>query len=306
MTTVDKLRVSVLIVYTIIFLLCFVSMGIALYYLSALPLDTFETSGVFIGILCVSLVLLTHSVWGCHRAKDVKNLTSKRKLARGVFFISSALLLGGFIAFTVQTQRVYNTIVSIEDKPLGYWVSHRDSPEEIMLYNFAVEFDTMWLAGGCSGNACVSADCSGDPVDLTPLTCDDRSMEVQFEDWSSHYTGTADSLRTCIAFMTERMGIPDFPSPTWCESRLYLLDSCKNVNLLISYVTMVLCILIILATPLVLMHMRLLYRLIKNDQLTGVDWLIYRSQFNQSGWFSEDESHTQTPPIARKPTIAPI
>lgn len=298
MTPLTKVRTFVMILFGLIFFSSFVTAGISMYYLSALALDSFQTSAVFVGILTTSMVLLIHSVWGCHRSKDMRRpmIHSRGKLATILFFALSGLLLAAFISWTVSTRSTYLTIVGIQSAPFGYWDANPGKESE-MLFNFASEFDAMWQAGDCSGKDCVYPDCQGDPVELTSLYCTDLSMQIQFRSWASHYTGTANLLRTCIQLVFTIMNNPEFPTPTWCQSRTFLMNHSRDINDLMFYFTLVQCVLILLSLPAVLLNMRMVAKL-NIDQLGGLDWLLHRAQLDSTRWFHSDDDTASQPRVS--------
>ena len=306
-TKLDITRQMSLGVNTMIYLMCFLIAGLSLYYLSAIALDSFQTSSVFLGTLISALILLVISVWGCHRAKDVRSQTfaGRRRFPTLLFFSMTFVCFAAFIFWTDAAWSAYAQIRDIESQPIGYWY---DNPgkEERVLFNFATEFNEMWIAGGCSGNDCVTDGCPGDcfslsacpdPIELTPLVCTDDSMQHQFSNWIGQYTGTALVFQKCVALVYDIMDIPGFPSATWCESRTYLMNTAKHANLLMFYFTLIQSIMIFVGVGVVVMYMWMVRDLLKTDQLNGIDWLIYRSQFDASRWFSEDSGRKTPEPV---------
>ncbi len=180
-----RLEYILLMLFGCIFGCCFVDIGICLYYLSALALDSFQTSSIFSGILLTATVVIICSVWGCHRTKEARKLLpqkSKANTISQVFFLSVYfILLVIFVILTAGTHQVFSTLSTIESEPFGYWDDDHPGKEKNMLMNFAMEFNDMWIAGACSGNQCIYPNCTGEPVALTPLACKDRSMQFQFD-----------------------------------------------------------------------------------------------------------------------------
>jgi hypothetical protein len=282
-----------LIMYGLIFTCCFVDIAICLYYLSALALDSFQTSSVFTGILLTATVVIICSIWGCHRAREARRLLpqrSRRNIISQIFFLSVYfVILIIFVVLTAGTHEVYAILQSIVSTPFGYWDSH-PGPEQDLLMNFALEFNDMWVAGGCQGNTCLFPGCFGDPVNLTPLTCTDRSMEIQFDDWMSTYSGTADQLRTCISYVgsiMEEQGVVDFPTPTWCECRLMFIDSARLANLIMWIFLVVQCVLVGLTIPVVLIHTKYVR---KSKPISRTDWFGDRTCLQELDWREPTQS----------------
>jgi hypothetical protein len=227
----EILRSCLMTVYTLLFIACFVSIAMSLYYLSALALDSFQTSGVFAGILISSFFLLVSSVWGCSRTKAVQS--HSQTVSRVSFTVMFLGLLACFVAWCVSTRQSYDLITETVSQPLDYWATHLGK-ESKLLYNFAVEFEEMWSAGQCEGNECVYSDCSGDPVVITtPLTCADEGMLAQFNFFITSYKGTADELRDCISIVNDiknKTDNPSVPTVTWCQSREMFITSARSVN----------------------------------------------------------------------------
>jgi hypothetical protein len=248
-------RHALMTIYVVIFMGCFFAIGVCLYYLSALALDSFQTSAVFSAILVTSSVLLVSSVWGCHRTKDVRS--HRNQANNRIFLIVFALFLGALITFDVLTRQNYELLREIESEPLGYWDLHRGE-ESDLLYNFALEFDDMWEAGGCSGNNCTDPQCSGNPVNTTPLVCDDEGMQAQFQSFIDSYDGTADELRDCVDLVTSIMetetSIETFPVVTWCEARSSIIESARKSNLAMFCIVMVQSIMVFFSIPLMFVY----------------------------------------------------
>ena len=289
-------------VYVIIFVGCFFAIGVCLYYLSALALDSFQTSAVFSAILVTSSFLLVSSVWGCHRTKDVRS--HRKETINKLFIVAFVLFLGALITFDVITRQNYDLLTEIESEPLGYWDLHR-GPESDLLYNFALEFNDMWEAGGCKGNDCVDVNCSGNPVNTTALVCDDEGMQAQFESFIDAYDGTADDLRDCIDLVSSIMetdtSIQTFPTVTWCESRSSILESAKLSNLTMFCLLLVQSTLVFFSIPLMYMYVE---RWRKERPTPSANPFLY-SSMSDSRWLrsirSDDELKKNSQITANNP-----
>lgn len=274
-----RLEYTILVLYGLIFICCFVDIGICLYYLSALSLDSFQTSSVFSGILLAATCVIICTVWGCHRAKDARKLLPQKSktntFSQILFLCVFFAILIIFVILTAGTHQIYNTLVTIESKPFGYWDDH-PGKEQDMLMNFAIEFNDMWVDGGCSGNECVYSNCTGDPVSLTPITCKDASMQIQFVDWTEAYDGSADELRTCISVVGEIMeesGIENYPTPTWCECRMYFIDSARKANEVMFIFLIIQSVLVAVSIPLAILHTKYVRR---SKPISRNDWFADR------------------------------
>ena len=281
-------RKALLSMYTFIFITCFVEIAVCLYYLSALALDSFDTSAVFAGILVTSAVLMVSSVWGCHRTKYIRSHSSK--FVRRSFVLFFAVLFGIFVAWTVLTRRTYDLIAEIESEPLSYWDSNRGQ-EAKLLYNFALEFEDMWESGNCTGNTCAYSDCRGSPVVATPLECSDRGMLAQFNAFIGAYSDTADELRDCVnvvvRVLNTTIAATDFPVLTWCQARLPVLDSARICNGVMFWLVLFQSVCILCSIPVMWHYGRLVLR-DKGGSLR--DRFFYRSSLTDSKWFRSQPS----------------
>lgn len=275
-----RLEYALLIIYGCIFCCCFVDIAICLYYLSALSLDSFQTSSVFSGILLTATGVIICSIWGCHRTKDARKLLpqrSKQNTFSQIFFLSVFfVILIIFVILTAGTHEVYSTLAEIESEPWGYWDDH-PGDEQDMLMNFAIEFNDMWVDGGCSGNECSYNNCTGDPIVMTALKCIDVSMEIQFADWIGTYSGGADGLRTCIRVVDQVMieaDIQNYPTPTWCQCRAYFIDSAREANETMFIFLIIQCALVATTIPLVLIHTKYVR---KSKPVSRIDWFSERA-----------------------------
>lgn len=288
-------RCCLLGLYTLLFIACFGNVGLSLYYLSALALDSFQTSAVFSGILVTGLVLLVSSVWGCHRTKDVRS--HSKPFARSAFTTLFVGLFVCFVTWTIYTRRTYDLLTCTMSQPLNYWATHLGQ-ESKLLYNFAVEFEDMWTAGECSGNDCMYPDCRGDPNVLTrPLSCHDLGMTAQFNYFIQSYDGTADELRDCINIVEDirsKTGDTDLPTVTWCQSRELFLQSARTSNAAMFGLTLAQSICILLSVGLMYHYMYLVRRDCP-DMHKRISWWRVRPRMSDSKWLqslrSEDEDH---------------
>jgi hypothetical protein len=281
-----------MVIYTVLFIACFGNVGLSLYYLSALALDSFQTSAVFSGILVTGLVLLVSSVWGCHRTKDVRshNKTSTRTAFTSLFLG----LFACFIAWTVYTRRTYELLTGTMAQPLNYWATHLGA-ESKLLYNFAIEFEEMWSAGQCVGNNCVFDDCRGDPVMTDPLECVDDGMQSQFQYFINNYYGSADELRACVSLVEEiknKTGDVGLPTVTWCQSRELFLSSATRTNAAMFGLTLAQSICILISIFLMYYYMFLVKRDYPRIE-KRLSWWRARPRLSDSKWLqsmkSEDE-----------------
>jgi hypothetical protein len=285
------LRRLLLLVYTWIFVMCLIAIGVSLYYLAALALNSFGTSGVFTGILAVSTVLLVSSVWGCHRTKDVRSHRNEKK---GIaFLVLLAGIWGSFLAFTVITNDNYNLMVEIQSKPLVYWDEHLGE-ESDMLLNFAMDFFDMWQSGWCEGNKCEVDGCADDPIALSPLRCDDEGMQAQFRSLISKYSGSQEELRICHQLLVEIMAstenpdlIDDFPIITWCQSRSTMLQYAQMTIRFMFWIDILLTISLGISIPLMWLYVFLIKKLMP-DLHTKAWTPLFESRFFKS-LKSEDE-----------------
>jgi hypothetical protein len=289
----EVFRASLLGLYTILFLACFGNIGLSMYYLSALALDSFQTSAVFTGVLLTGFLLLVSSVWGCHRTKDVRSHSNT--VSRISFTLLFCGLLACFITWTVSTKRAYDLIAGTASQPLDYWATHLGR-ESRLLYNFAVEFTEMWESGGCSGNDCVYTDCRGDvKVETTPLECDDEGMTAQFNYFTSRYSGTPTDLRNCISLVNDiknKTGDLAVPTVTWCESRELFLKSARNVNMAMFGITLIQSICIFLSIVTIYYYMFLVRTELPDLGSSQSGWRIRRN-LTDSAWLrSLDEERT--------------
>ena len=280
---VRYVRYAMLGLYTVIFAACFVNVGLSLYYLSALALDSFQTSGAFSGILVSGSTLLVASVWGCHRTKDVRS--HSRTVPRVAFTTLFVGFLALFTLWAVRTRQTYELIVETTEQPLNYWAEHHGAESEL-LYNFAIEFEEMWEAGICQGNDCVDTQCSGDPVSTTPVVCADEGMQAQFRQLTSKYTGTADELRNCITLVNEikqAAGDTKLPTVTWCQARAYFLAEAELTNEIMFWVLVGQCVFIFLS--IVGMYYYMLLVRTTCPELTRQRFWI-RSRLSDSRWLA--------------------
>ena len=287
---VPILRTILLTIFTLIFVACFGDLGISLYYLSALSLNSLQTAGVFTGIIVTSGVLLVTTVWGCYRAKDVRSQSHLRsKLSFNVLYIS---LLAIFIAWAFFTRSSALILSGVLAEPLTYWSEH-PGPEANLLVNFGLEFQDMWESGECQGNDCLYSDCRGDPVATTPLICADLGMTAEFGQWITKYKGTADDLRSCDFFLDSLMnatGVVGFPKVTWCQSRFLFLQSARGVNEFMFWFLLCQILLIGFSIPLAWLHSKLVQNALRNK--TGSKYFL-RASTEDNRWLqslkSEDE-----------------
>lgn len=290
--SVSTVRTILMAIYTLLFIACFGNVGLSLYYLSALALDSFQTSAVFSGILVTGLVLLVSSVWGCHRTKDVRshNRTSTRTAFTSLFLG----LFVCFVAWAIYTRKTYDLLACTMAEPLNYWATHLGS-ESKLLYNFAIEFEEMWIAGECLGNDCVFDDCRGDPVITTPLNCVDHGMQSQFQYLIDSYDGTADELRECVSIVEDiknKTSDVGLPTVTWCQSRELFLTSASRTNAAMFGLTLAQSICILVSIFLMYYYMFLVRRDFPRIE-KRLSWWRARPRLSDSKWLqsmkSEDE-----------------
>ena len=292
-----------MIMFSVLFVLSFFIIVVCMYYLSALALDSFETSNVFTFSLILSSMVIIASIWGCHRAKesrDTGELPSVSQLTRTVgrrpktlslifFIILYVLFVCGDILLAITAYRNYVTLTTLSGKPVDYWFNH-PGPEATMLHNFALEFDQMWDAGGCSGNNCVVPDCADSPILLTPMNCTDKSMETEFVKWSTRSPPSEDELRDCVVYINTLFGGPSanttFPIVTWCQCRFVLTTYAQVSNFLIFILLIIgAAVIALFVAPLVTIHRILLRRIDKETALSGgrgTDWFAYRIALSRS------------------------
>ena len=276
-------RVLLLSLYTMIFAACFANVGLSLYYLSALALDSFQTSSAFSGILISGSALLVASVWGCHRTKDVRS--HSKAVSRVAFTTTFLAFLGVYILWAVRTRQTYDLIVETIEQPLSYWAVHPGA-ESRLLYNFAREFEEMWLAGVCGGNECIDPACVGDPVLTTPLVCADEGMQAQFRQVISQYDGTAAQLRECISLVEavkQEEDDKDLPVVTWCQARVNFLTDAEKTNEAMFWVVLVQSVLIFLSIAGMYYYMTLV-RAVRPEAIRRPMWI--RSRLSDSKWLS--------------------
>jgi hypothetical protein len=290
-----------MIVYSVLFVLSFVTIVICMYYLSALALNSFETSSLFTFTLVLSSLVVIASIWGCHRAKEsrdgvpdpkymgAKTRNQKHQLSLIFFFILFALFVSGNILLAVNAHQNFELLTTLANKPVDYWFSH-PGPEATMLHNFALEFDQMWQAGQCSGNNCVVPDCADSPIQLTPFNCTDKSMETEFEKWSTRSPPSETELRKCVVYVNSLFGGPSsnttFPVVTWCECRSVLINYARISNWLIFLLLVIgVAVITVFIVPLVTLQ-RVLLRKVDNEVSLaggrGTDWFSYRIALSRS------------------------
>jgi hypothetical protein len=286
-----------MIVYSILSILSFFIIIVCLYYLSGLALNSFETSSVFTISLVVCTLVVISSIWGCHRAKEIRDAdnpfvarhknTGKAKLSLIFFLIIFSTFIIGNIVLSIAAHENFEVLETLTSKPVDYWASH-PGPEATMLHNFALEFNQMWEAGGCSGNECVVPECADSPITLTPLHCTDKSMETEFEKWSTRSPPTEMELRKCVVYINSLFGDTKttFPIVTWCECRFVLTNNAKVSNRLISILLVIGAVVItVFVLPLVTIQRIYLYRVDKEAALAigrGTDWFAYRIAMSRS------------------------
>ncbi len=159
-----------------------------------------------------------------------------------------------------------------------------------MLHNFALEFNQMWEAGGCSGNDCVVPNCADSPIEVTPFNCTDKSMEIEFEKWSTRSPPSETELRDCVVYINSLFGGPSsnttFPVVTWCECRFVLTSYAKISNWLIFLLLVIGAVIItVFVVPLVTIQRVLLRKADKEAALVsgrGTDWFAYRIALSRS------------------------
>lgn len=303
MTLSSKLRqtrTAQMIVYSVLFVLAFLTIVVCLYYLSALALNSFETSSLFTFTLVLCTLVVIASIWGCHRAKESRDVqdpqylgaqtrAKKHRLSSIFFFILFALFVSGNILLAVNAHKNFELLTTLENKPVDYWFSH-PGPEATMLHNFALEFNEMWQAGQCSGNNCVVPDCADSPIQLTPFNCTDKSMETEFEKWSTRSPPSETELRECVVYVNSLFGGPSsnttFPVVTWCECRSVLINYARISNWLI-FLLLVIggAVITVFIIPLVTFQRVLLRKVDKEVSLAGgrgTDWFSYRIALSRS------------------------
>jgi hypothetical protein len=300
MTLSSKLRATrtaQMTVFSILSILSFFIIIVCMYYLSGLALNSFETSSIFTISLVVCTLVVISSIWGCHRAKEVREAdnpliarhknTGRAKLSLIFFFIIFTTFIIGYIVLAISAHQNFEVLETLTSKPVDYWSTH-PGPEATMLHNFALEFNQMWEAGGCSGNDCVVPDCADSPIALTPLNCTDKSMQTEFEKWSTRSPPTEMELRKCVVYINSLFGgnATTFPIVTWCECRYVLTNNAKVSNRLIFILLLIgAMVMAIFVIPLVTIQRIFLGRVDKEASLMsgrGTDWFAYRIALSRS------------------------
>lgn len=301
-TISSKLRLTRTIqmtVFSVLSILAFFTIAVCMYYLSALALNSFETSNVFTFGLVLSTLVVIASIWGCHRAKETRDPDNllvghqksvrKHRLSLIFFFILFSLFVACNIILAISAYQNFEILKTLGDKPVDYWFSN-PGPEATMLHNFALEFNQMWEAGGCSGNDCVIPNCADSPISVTPFNCTDKSMETEFEKWSTRSPPSETELRDCVEYINSLFGGPSadttFPVVTWCECRFVLMSYAKTSNWLIFLLLVIgACLITLFVVPLVTIQRLLIRTADKEAALTGgrgTDWFAYRIALSRS------------------------